>query len=747
MKRYLGVLLLLGSSLSLALTPVTIDSASINYTTHTLSVVGSGFCTGALPAVTFNTTRLKVTSACSSSVVVASLPVQAAGSYRLIIVNSGGASATFYVTYGAVGPQGATGPVGPKGATGLTGATGPQGAKGATGLTGATGAQGIAGQQGLKGETGAPGATGATGATGAQGLPGATGATGAQGLQGIQGVQGTAGTNGTNGTGFNYRGAYDPTQSYAPNDVVTDQNAVYIAISNVPAARQGIFEPATADPGYWNLFVPQGATGPAGPVGATVSLVPAGVTCPVGGISLTDVNGNVTYVCNGLPGLTGAQGIQGIPGATGATGAQGIQGVAGANGAQGAVGPQGVAGVNGTGFNYTGQWSSTQSYNVNDVATFNGTSYIALVANSAKEPDQSSNVDVFTLTQITGAPPGNDQNIPGVYVWSLPFGTMCTGHPCKLVVNGTYNGTPLSFTVTFYDPLVCCGNPWGSLGDSLAATQMALLVNGLDPCCQANSQYAAFATANSIYNPASNEPYNTAVVVTPGTYQNTYDGSSTLSIASGVTWSVLAQAGQAGAPGAAGPQGPIGLSVQGPAGPQGPTGATGAQGPAGQAGPAFYSLSGTLASWFGPMGSTNQYGVYSNSYGVLMISEYGNATVQGAYAATAPLPGSGEYFATATIMWANTPAPITGGTGNVNIECLFAPANGDTGNPSVTTNAYSGTIIPGGSYTTLIVTGIVAGGQTPSINCNATGANEGLAFSWLGQFLVTYTPVVSLTKF
>src|SRR5580704_115143 len=172
MKRYLCVLPLLVSSLSFALTPVTIDSASINYTTHTLSVVGSGFCTGALPAVTFNTTRLKVTSACSSSVVVASLPVQAAGSYRLIIANSGGASATFYVTYGAVGPQGATG------------------------LTGTTGAQGIAGPQGLTGPAGA------IGPQGVAGVNGNDGAAGPQGPQGLVGPQGVAGTNGTNGTGF-----------------------------------------------------------------------------------------------------------------------------------------------------------------------------------------------------------------------------------------------------------------------------------------------------------------------------------------------------------------------------------------------------------------------------------------------------------------------------------------------------------------------------------------------------------------
>src|ERR1700733_916020 len=163
MNRYLCVLLLLISSLSFALTPVTINSASINYAAHTVTVVGSGFCTGPLPAVTFNTTRLKVTSACSPSVVVASLPVQAAGSYRLIIANSGGGSATFYVTYGAVGPQG------PQGFTGATGATG------ATGTQAATGAIGPQGPIGLMGATGATGATGAAGATGSQGPIGLTG--------------------------------------------------------------------------------------------------------------------------------------------------------------------------------------------------------------------------------------------------------------------------------------------------------------------------------------------------------------------------------------------------------------------------------------------------------------------------------------------------------------------------------------------------------------------------------------------
>jgi len=527
MKRYLCVLLLLVSSLSFALTPVTINSASINYTTHAVTVVGSGFCTGAVPAVTFNTTRLKVTSACSSSVVVATLSVQAAGSYRLMIANTSGGSATFYVTYGAVGPQGAQGFTG---ATGATGATGTQGATGATG------------PQGPSGLTGATGATGPVGATGSQGPIGLTGATGAAGSQGLT-----------------------------------------------------------------------GAIGP-----------------------------------------QGSQGIQGLTGAIGPQGAQGLKGDAGAQGSTGAQGTPGTNGTNGTGFNFTGPWSTSQSYDVNDVTTFNGTSYIALQSNSGKEPDLSSNTNVFTLTQITGLPAGNNQNVPGTYVWSLPFGTVCSGVPCKLVVNGTFNGTPASFTVVFFDPLVCCGNPYGSLGESMAATQVSIWVNGLNPCCQTNSQLAMFGSSTSIYNPASNEPYNSTVVVSPGSYPSV-DGQSTFSITSGDIWSVLAQAG---APGVAGPVGatvaevPAGSTCptggdavtdangnityicNGAFGPQGLTGATGPQGiqgltgsvgangnngadgaqgpqgPQGSTGPAGSNgTNGTGINWTGPWSSTTNYNV------------------------------------------------------------------------------------------------------------------------------------------
>ena len=111
MKRYLFALLLLVPSLSLALTPVTIKSASINYTAHTITVTGLGFCaSGALPTVTFNGGKLKlVTTICSNTSAVANLPAPAPGSYSLTVSNGSGGSSTFDATYGAVGPQGPIG--------------------------------------------------------------------------------------------------------------------------------------------------------------------------------------------------------------------------------------------------------------------------------------------------------------------------------------------------------------------------------------------------------------------------------------------------------------------------------------------------------------------------------------------------------------------------------------------------------------------------------------------------------------
>lgn len=214
-----------------------------------------------------------------------------------------------------------------RGATGLQGPVGPVGPKGDIGNTGATGA------------TGTQGPTGATGATGTQGPKGDIGTTGAQGPQGIQGVTGTAGrgfnprgawvasttyavddiytrsgntyrvttahtspatwvitnaelwaTAGTNGTGFNPRGAWAASTVYAVNDIVTYAGSTY----RVSTAHTST---TTFAPANFQVWAAQGAQGIQGPTGTAGTAGTAGATGPVG--------------------PAGAQGIQGIQGATG----------------------------------------------------------------------------------------------------------------------------------------------------------------------------------------------------------------------------------------------------------------------------------------------------------------------------------------------------------------------------------------------------------------------------------------------
>ncbi|MGC2477993.1 MAG: hypothetical protein WA485_26880, partial [Candidatus Sulfotelmatobacter sp.] len=376
MKRYLLALLLLIPAHSFALTPVAINSASINYTTHTITVVGSGFCTGALPAVTFNTTRLKVTSACSASVVVASLPVQAAGSYRLLIANSSGGSATSYVTYGAVGPQGPQG---------LTGATGATGAKGATGATGATGAQGPMGL------------TGSTGATGATGLQGSIGLTGAQGATGAAGPQGPAGTN---GTGFNFRNAFDPTATYAINDVVTYSGSTYLAsVANGPNTLT-----PDANTSAWVVLAQQGAIGSTGPQGLTGAMGPEGP--------------------QGIQGLTGPQG------AAGANGTNGTNGIDGTNGAQGIQGISGTNGTNGAGFNFRGVFNPSTAYALNDVVTYSPITYNVNVSFGAS----GSMVGTITTDGTIGA-----LNTSNIVSWNLRLADSATNSTTLTPSNSAFS--------------------------------------------------------------------------------------------------------------------------------------------------------------------------------------------------------------------------------------------------------------------------------------------------------------------
>jgi hypothetical protein len=222
---------------------------------------------------------------------------------------------------GATGPQGTTGPAGSQGPTGSVGPMGPAGAPGTTGPAGPAGPQGpqgngfnfrnafnasssyavndvvtyngstyvaIAANQGPNnptpdGNTAAwslMAAVGATGPAGPSGGPvgpqgpagpagpagpqGATGAPGLPGPAGPAGAQGPAGPAGANGAGFNFRNAFNPSSTYAVDDVVTYSGSTYVAI----AANQGPNNPTpAANPTAWSLMAAGGTgsfTGTAG---------------------------------------------------------------------------------------------------------------------------------------------------------------------------------------------------------------------------------------------------------------------------------------------------------------------------------------------------------------------------------------------------------------------------------------------------------------------------------------------------
>lgn len=306
---------------------------------------------------------------------------------------------------------------------GLIAAQGAEGPAGATGAAGPQGPQGLPGTQGLTGPAGPQGPQGIAGQAGAQGIPGATGATGATGPMGPQGPAGPV--------GMTYQGAYSSTVNYALADAVTFNGSSYVSLNgqnhgNTPdqspqqwalIAAAGAAGPAGA-PGAAGAT---GAVGPAGPEGPQGPVGPQGATGPQGppvanyrGVYQSAVNYALadavswqgsTYISlaggnlGNTPSLSPAQWA--VLAAQGATGATGPQGPAGPAGATGAAGAPGATGPQGPPVSFRGGWLVSSSYAVGDSVSYSGSSYIALAANTGREPDVSP--DAWGLLAAAGA--------------------------------------------------------------------------------------------------------------------------------------------------------------------------------------------------------------------------------------------------------------------------------------------------------------------------------------------------------
>ncbi|MBS1799037.1 MAG: collagen-like protein [Acidobacteria bacterium] len=293
---------------------------------------------------------------------------------------------------------------------GVLTAQGPQGLQGPVGATGAAGPQGLPGSVGPPGEQGPQGIQGIAGQAGAQGIPGAQGQ---QGLQGPIGPQGAAGP-----AGMAFRGAYSSTTNYAIGDGVTFGSSGYVSLvdnnhGNTPDQSAGAWAVFAA--GTPGLTGAAGATGSQGPIGAQGPAGPQGPQGQQGAIGpqgppVANYTGNYSSAANyalndavsyngstyislvaGNAGNTPASSplqwavlaAQGPAGSTGATGAQGPAGPAGATGATGPAGPQGPP------VSFSGGWLTSRSYAVGDAVSYSGGSYIAIAANSARQPDVS----------------------------------------------------------------------------------------------------------------------------------------------------------------------------------------------------------------------------------------------------------------------------------------------------------------------------------------------------------------------
>lgn len=347
---------------------------------------------------------------------------------------------------GPLGPMGPTGPQGPIGPTGARGPEGPQGPAGIVGPQGAQGIPGIMGPQGSQGIVGPQGPQGMPGPTGPQGPQGAIGPVGIQGPQGPQGPEGPVGKSfDPDASGpFSDRAAYDAEPKNF-SFIDTENGIVYWKLSNDIAAWSSGVMFGRGPQGLQGPQGPQGIIGPVGPIGMNWKGDWSSVTAYAVRDAVYSATQGASYICvqahtnkavtdtaywqliaargtQGIQGVQGPQGVVGPKGDTGNTGPQGIQGPQGVvgpkgdigpTGATGGTGPQGPAGPTGPqgptgptgpqgtkGMKWEGAYSSATAYQVDDVVSYGGASYICIVGSTNRTP--SGNPTYWSVVSAKG---------------------------------------------------------------------------------------------------------------------------------------------------------------------------------------------------------------------------------------------------------------------------------------------------------------------------------------------------------
>jgi hypothetical protein len=302
---------------------------------------------------------------------------------------------------------------------------------------------------------------------------------------------------------------------------------------------------------------------------------------------------DVALVSGGSVGPAGPAGPIGPAGPVGATGSAGPVGTTGATGSAGPMGLQGPPGSSAgsvTGLNYQGAYSSTTNYAVDDFVTFQGSTYISLIAGNAGNTPSLSPTDWGLLAQggVGLIGPEGPAGVTGPLGLTGPVGPAGPAGAAGVAGAPGAAGTP---GLVYQGAYASTANY--ALGD-------VVLWQG--------SSYASLVAGNDGNTPSSSPAY-WGVLTEQGP-----TGATGAQGAQGV-------AGPQGLPGSVGPNGPIGpqglQGIPGQAGAQGLTGATGAQGLSGPMGPQGLA---------GPVGM-NFRGAYASSvnYGLADGVTYGGA--------------------------------------------------------------------------------------------------------------------------
>jgi hypothetical protein len=214
-----------------------------------------------------------------------------------------------------------------------------------------------------------------------------------------------------------------PLVSFAATPVVNSGTINYV--SNQVTLNGSGFQPAKAKP----TVSFNGAASTVGTFSNTqiVATLPTGLTPGTFNLVVTNSQGNsvtfdMTYGATGPQGPAGATGLQGPAGPTGASGLMGPAGATGPQGPRGitgAPGAPGPPGANGIGFTFLNAFDPYATYALNNVVTYNGSSYVAIVPNgpnpTGPSPDKDPSWSLMAAGGTVGATgPAGPQGPMGV---------------------------------------------------------------------------------------------------------------------------------------------------------------------------------------------------------------------------------------------------------------------------------------------------------------------------------------------